>query len=238
MQKQPLEIFDSIETWVFDLDNTLYPASSGLFNQVSQRMTAYISEYFSIAREEALERQRSLFMRYGTTLRGLMTEHGVDPEPFLDHIHRVDFELVQPNPELALKLGRLPGRKLIFTNSSRLHAHRVMERLGITEHIEEVFDISDADYIPKPDRECYAMLLERHGVGASNACMIDDIAVNLEPAKALGMTTVWLKGEGEWARPDPDPAILRQIDFVAENLVHWLNGVIGYLERPPAARPV
>jgi putative hydrolase of the HAD superfamily len=232
MRKQPFEIFDGIDTWVFDLDNTLYPASSGLFGQVSQRMTGYIAEYFNISRDAALERQRNLFVQYGTTLRGLMTEHGVDPELFLDHVHRVDFGLVQPNPELALKLGRLPGRKLIFTNSSRLHAQRVMERLGITEHFEEVFDISNADYIPKPDRECYALLLHRHGVTAPSACMIDDIAANLEPAKALAMTTVWLKGEGEWARPDPDPAILRQVDFVAENLVHWLDGVLSHLGTP------
>jgi putative hydrolase of the HAD superfamily len=236
MQRQPFEVFDSIETWVFDLDNTLYPASSGLFNQVSQRMTGYISEYFNIAHDAALERQRSLFMQYGTTLRGLMTEHGVDPEPFLNHIHNVDFELVQPNPELALKLGRLPGRKLIFTNSSRLHAKRVMERLGITEHIEDIFDISDADFIPKPDRESYAMLLNRHRVKASSACMIDDIAGNLVPAKALGMTTVWLKGEFDWARPDPDLAILQHINFVAENLVRWLDGVLAYLAMPPAAK--
>ena len=230
MKKQPFEIFDPIATWVFDLDNTLYPASSGLFGQVSQRMTGYIAEYFSIPRDAALERQRSLFMKYGTTLRGLMTEHDLDPEPFLDHVHRVDFALVQPNPALALKLGLLPGRKIIFTNSSRFHAERVMERLGITRHFEDVFDISDADYLPKPDSDCYAMLLNRHGVEASSACMIDDLAINLRPAKALGMTTVWLKGEGEWARPDPDHAVLDTVDCVAGNLVHWLDGVLRHLK--------
>jgi putative hydrolase of the HAD superfamily len=235
MQKQPFEIFDSTETWVFDLDNTLYPASSKLFDQVSHRMTSYISEYFNIAHDAALERQRSLFMRYGTTLRGLMTEHRLDPEPFLDYVHQVDFDRVTPNPELALKLGLLPGRKLIFTNSSRVHAHRVMERLGITGHFEEIFDIAEADYIPKPDRTSYTTLLHRHRVRASSTCMVDDIALNLEPAKALGMKTVWLKGEHEWARPDPDPTILRHIDFVAENLGRWLDGVLEYLGAPPAA---
>jgi putative hydrolase of the HAD superfamily len=200
-------------------------------------MTGYISEYFNIPRDEALERQRSLFMQYGTTLRGLMTDHGMDPEPFLDHVHRVDFGVVQPHPELALNLGLLPGRKLIFTNSSRHHARRVMDRLGITEHVEEIFDIADADYIPKPSRAAYAMLLDRHRVEGSTACMIDDIAVNLEPAKALGMKTVWLKGEGDWARPDPEPAVMRHIDMVAENLVHWLDGVLSHLEeRPPSPR--
>jgi len=230
MRKRPFEILDSIETWVFDLDNTLYPASSGLFNQVSQRMTGYISEYFNIGRDAAVERQRDLFTRYGTTLRGLVTEHAVDPEPFLDHVHRVNFDVVSPNPELARRLGQLPGRKLIFTNSSRLHAQRVIERLGITQHFEEVFDISDADYIPKPDSACYAILLHRHRVAAANACMIDDLASNLAPAKALGMTTVWLKGEGEWARPEPDPPILHRIDLVAETLDRWLDDVLGHLK--------
>lgn len=234
MLTQPFEIFDMTDAWVFDLDNTLYPASCGLFAQVSQRMTGYICEYFSIGRDTALERQKDLFVRYGTTLRGLMVEHGLDPEPFLDHVHRVDFELVQPNPALALKLALLPGRKLIFTNSSRRHAEQVMARLGITEHIEHIFDISDADYIPKPDRDCYAMLLARHSVDPATACMIDDIAFNLPPAKALGMSTVWLKGEGDWARPDPEAAIMGDIDFVAENLVRWLDEVLGYLGRLPA----
>jgi putative hydrolase of the HAD superfamily len=230
MPTSTFEIFRPIDAWVFDLDNTLYPASCGLFNQVSQRMTAYICEYFRLEQDDALERQRDLFMRYGTTLRGLMIEHGLDPEPFLADIHRVDFELVQPNPALALKLGMLPGRKLIFTNSSRHHANQVMARLGITEHIEHVFDIADADYIPKPDSACYEMLLDRHGVNAKTACMVDDVPFNLPPAKALGMTTVWLKGEGEWARPDPKPAIMGQIDCVAINLVHWLDEVLSYLE--------
>jgi putative hydrolase of the HAD superfamily len=235
MLMQPFALFDTTDAWVFDLDNTLYPESCGLFAQVSQRMTGYIAEYFSISREVAFERQRSLFIRYGTTLRGLMVEHGLEPEPFLDHVHRVDFQLVQPNPELGLKLGLLPGRKLIFTNSPRRHAEQVMARLGITELIEHVFDISDADFIPKPRRECYATLVDRHGVDPTTACMVDDIAFNLPPAKALGMTTVWVSGEDDWARSDPEPAILKDVDFVAESLVRWLDDVLRYLGKSPAA---
>jgi putative hydrolase of the HAD superfamily len=234
MQTQAFKIFDRVDAWVFDLDNTLYPASSGLFNQVSQRMTGYISEYFGIGHDAARDRQRIFFEVYGTTLRGLMKEHGVDPIPFLDYVHRVDFGLVRPNLELALKIGLLPGRKLIFTNSSRRHAEQVMERLGVTDHFEEIFDIADADYIPKPDPASYATLLGRHGVDAATACMIDDIAGNLPPAKALGMTTVWLKGEGPSARPDPDPGILRQIDLTTENLIAWLDGVLDRLRAPAA----
>jgi putative hydrolase of the HAD superfamily len=220
------ELFDRVETWVFDLDNTLYPASSRLFDQISQRMTGFIAEYFDIAPDAAFVRQKELFIRYGTTLRGLMTEHGMAPEPFLEHVHKIDVGLVEPNPDLALKLGLLPGRKLIFTNSSRIHAQRVMERIGITKYFEEIFDISDADYIPKPDRTSYAMMLRRHDVKADTACMIDDIPINLDTAKALGMTTVWLRGERDWAAFNERDPIRKKIDFVTDDLCEWLDMVL------------
>jgi putative hydrolase of the HAD superfamily len=225
MREQSLDILDGVETWVFDLDNTLYPASSKLFDQVSRRMTGYIAEYFDMAPDAALKRQKEFFMRYGTTLRGLMTEHGVDPEPFLDYVHRIDVGVVAPNPPLALKLGLLPGRKLVFTNASRAHAKRLMERIGITEHFEEIFDIADADYIPKPDKTSYSMMLRRHQVSPSTACMIEDIAGNLEPAKALGMATVWLRHENEWSKPK-DSTAPDYIDFVTDDLGDWLDLVL------------
>jgi putative hydrolase of the HAD superfamily len=224
------DIFDGIETWVFDLDNTLYPASSRVFDQISRRMTGFIAEHFDIAPDAALARQRDFFMRYGTTVRGLMTEHGLPPGPFLDYVHRIDIGSVDANPDLASKLGRLPGRKLIFTNASRIHAERVMERIGITKHFEDIFDIAAADYIPKPDRTSYAMMLRKHGVAADTACMIEDLAGNLEPAKALGMATVWLKGEIAWAKPKKGMGIPRYIDFVADDLASWLDAVIARRE--------
>jgi putative hydrolase of the HAD superfamily len=167
-------------------------------------------------------------MRYGTTLRGLMVEHGVDPEPFLRHVHSIDVGVVAANPELEVKLAALPGRKLIFTNASRIHAERIMAQIGITHHFEGIFDIAAADYVPKPDRTSYAMMLDRHAVAPETACMIEDIAGNLEPAKALGMATVWLKGEIEWARPKGavPGAKATWIDYVAEDLGSWLDAVI------------
>ena len=220
------DIFDKVETWVFDLDNTLYPASSHVFDQISRRMTAFISQHFDIAPDAALARQREFFMRYGTTLRGLMTEHGLKPGPFLDYVHDIDVGTVDANPGLVERLGLLPGRKLIFTNASRIHAERVMEKIGITHHFEEIFDISAADYIPKPDRTSYSMMLRKHGVTADTACMIEDLAVNLEPAKALGMATVWLKGEIDWAQPKKGAGPPRYIDFIADDLLSWLDAVI------------
>jgi putative hydrolase of the HAD superfamily len=152
------------------------------------------------------------------------------PGPFLDYVHEIDVGMVQANPGLVERLGRLAGRKLIFTNASRIHAERVMEKIGITHHFEEIFDIAAADYIPKPDRTSYAMMLRKHGVKPGTACMIEDMAVNLEPAKALGMATVWLKGEVEWAKPKKALGIPRYIDFVADDLPSWLDAVIARRE--------
>lgn len=235
MTDTSLRIFDQVETWVFDLDNTLYPASSKLFDQISRRMTGFIAERFDIAPDAALARQREFFMRYGTTLRGLMVEHKIDPEPFLDYVHKIDVGMIAANPDLATQLGRLPGRKLIFTNASRIHAERVMEQIGVGHHFEDIFDIAAADYVPKPDRTSYKMMLDRHDVDPKRACMVEDMAVNLEPAKSLGMATVWLKGEIEWARPKNagigGKAIPAYIDHVADDLGSWLDAVIA--RRPP-----
>ncbi len=225
------DVFDGVETWVFDLDNTLYPATSKVFDQISRRMTGFIAEHFNIAPDAAIARQRDFFVRYGTTLRGLMIEHRLAPEPFLDYVHKIDVGSVAANPDLALKLGRLPGRKLIFTNASRIHAERVMAQIGIDHHFEDIFDIAAADYIPKPDRTSYAMMLRKHDVAPDTACMIEDIADNLEPAKALGMSTVWLKGEIEWARPKNGGKTPSHIDFVADDLGSWLDAVIARREK-------
>jgi putative hydrolase of the HAD superfamily len=221
-----LDPFAHVDTWVFDLDNTLYPASSKLFDQASRRMTAFIAEYFDMAPDAALARQKDFFLRYGTTLRGLMTEHGVEPGPFLEYVHKIDVGVVQPNAPLALKLGLLPGRKIVFTNATRVHAQRVLERLGITRHFEEIFDITDADYVPKPDRASYAMMLRRHQVTPTTACMIEDLAGNLEPAKALGMATVWLRHDSEWAKPRQPGPLPTYIDYVTDTLEDWLDYVL------------
>jgi len=228
------DLFDRVESWVFDLDNTLYPASSRLFNEVSRRMTAFIAEYFDMAPDAARQRQRDFFMRYGTTLRGLMVEHGVDPEPFLEYVHAIDVGLIDANPGLAERLARLPGRKLVFTNASRRHAERVLQRLGVTPHIEEIFDIAAADYVPKPDPTSYSLMLRRHRIEPENACMIEDIARNLEPAKALGMTTVWLKGDIEWARSQGVDGSTSYIDHAVDDLGAWLDWVISRREGAPA----
>jgi len=194
--------FAHVDTWVFDLDNTLYPASCNLFAQVDRRIGEFIAAHFNIPAAEARAMQKRFFREHGTTLRGLMVEHDVDPVPFLDYVHDIDVTPVVPSAELATALGRLPGRRLVYTNGSHRHAENVLIRLGVADRIDGIFDIVAAGYVPKPDPRPYDLFVREHGVEPRRAAMVEDIARNLAPAAALGMTTVWLRSEADWQRPD------------------------------------
>ena len=215
----------AVGVWIFDLDNTLYPASCDLFSLIEHRMGAFIAERFGVSPEEARLRQKRFFRQYGTTLRGLMVEHGVEPEAFLDYVHAIDLSPVAPNPALARALAALPGRKLVFTNASRGHAERVMARLGVAGHFEAIHDIADAGYLPKPAPAAYAGFIARHGVAPARACMIDDMAGNLVPAALLGMTTVWIRSDSAWGRPIAED--LPHIHHVTGDLPGWLAALAG-----------
>lgn len=210
--------------WLFDLDNTLYPPSNNIFRQIERRMTEYVATYLSVGLEEALVVQKRYFRDFGTTMRGMMSHHGMDPGPFLEFVHTIDLGDMAPSPSLDAALGRLPGRKLIFTNASAAHAGRVMERLGVSHHFEYVFDIADAEYAPKPEPMVYDKLVERHGLDPARTVMIEDMVRNLEPAAALGMTTVWLP---PGPRLPADEADFGYVDHVVDDLVAWLDGVAG-----------
>lgn len=212
-----------IDVWVFDLDNTLYPARSNLFAGVAARMTEFIKQRFDLEHEPARELQRDLFRRHGTTLRGLMTEHGVDPVPFLDFVHDIDVSPIDPSPELDALLARLPGRKVIFTNGSVAHAARVTARLGIERHFDHVFDIVASDFVPKPDPRPYDRLIDIAQIEPSRAVMIEDMAKNLAPAADLGMRTVWLRTEFEWAT---DGAERPHVHHVADDVVSFLTDAL------------
>lgn len=182
--------FHHIETWVFDLDNTLYPASCRLFDGIDKRMGEFISSLLEVDAAQARRVQKQYFFKYGTTLRGLMTEHNVCPEEFLAYVHDIDHSPVAANAALGATLDRLPGRKLIFTNGTVAHAERVLDRLEIKDRFDDVFDIKAAEYLPKPEPETYRRLIETTRFEASRAAMFEDIARNLESSHALGMTTV------------------------------------------------
>jgi putative hydrolase of the HAD superfamily len=220
--------FDKVDIWVFDLDNTLYPHHL-LWQQVDDRIRAYVADFLKVSKDEALRVQKDYYKRYGTTMRGLMTEHGLKPDDYLEYVHRIDHSPLEPNPALGLALSRLPGRKLILTNGTRKHADAVMRRLGIEQHFEDVFDIVAAGLEPKPSAITYERFLDRHDVDPAKAAMFEDLARNLEAPHALGMTTVLVVPAGtrevfreDWeleGRNDP------HVDHVVDDLAAFLDRI-------------
>jgi putative hydrolase of the HAD superfamily len=183
--------FSHVEAWVFDLDNTLYPADCNLFAEIDTRMGDFIAERFGVSQEEAQRMRKTYYYEYGTTLAGLMRLHDVCPHSFLDYVHDIDLSVIAPAPDLRDALDALPGRKFVFTNGSRRHAESVIARLGIDGRFDDVFDIHALDYIhPKPALEAYERFVRTHGVVARRAAMFDDLPHNLRTAHTLGMTTV------------------------------------------------
>jgi putative hydrolase of the HAD superfamily len=215
--------FGHIESWIFDLDNTLYPASCRLFDQMHVKMGEYVMRHFNVEYVEAKRIQKALFHKYGTTLRGLMVEHNHAPDGFLDYVHDIDYAPVERNPALIAALEKLPGRKLVFTNGTTAHARRVMERLGVAEAFHGVFDIVDSDHIPKPQRMPYEKFLSEHGVDPQKSTMFEDIARNLEVPHEMGMVTVLVASEdNEDAKLLNGTEALPHVDHVTDDLAVFL----------------
>jgi putative hydrolase of the HAD superfamily len=211
-----------IRNWIFDLDNTLYPASANLFSQIDAKMTGYIANRFGVERDEAYRMQKQYFLGHGTTLAGLMAEHEVDAHEFLDFVHDVEMDVLEENAPLAAAIARLPGRKIVFTNGERLYAGRVLERLGLSQSFEAVHDIHAMDLIPKPQASAYAGLCAAFGLDPAQSLFADDMARNLAPAKAIGMTTVWVDNGSEQGH-DADRDF---IDFTCADITHWLHDIL------------
>ena len=184
----------AVETWIFDLDNTLYPSSCQLFTEIEQRMAAFIMAELKLDHEAAHALRRHFYTEHGTTLRGLMNEYGIAPARFLDYVHEIDLSAVKEDAALGAAIASLPGKKLIFTNSTVRHSERVLARLGFGAHFAAIHDIIACDYRPKPDPVAYAHFIRHHAVDPRRAAMVEDMAKNLAPAAALGMATIWVKG--------------------------------------------
>jgi len=221
--------FTSIDTWVFDLDNTLYPHHLNLWQQVDDRIRAYIANFLQVPHEQAFRIQKDYYRRYGTTMRGLMAEHGLQPDDYLEFVHQIDHSPLTPNPALGAALEKLPGRKLILTNGTRAHADAVMKRLAVHDHFEGVFDIVAAELEPKPAPKIYARFLERHAVDPRRAAMFEDLARNLEVPHALGMVTVLVVPEAQrevfregWELEGREAP---HVDYVTDNLAGFLEGI-------------
>jgi len=226
--------------WIFDLDNTLYPADCNLFAQVDQRMGEFIARFLGVPFDYARHLQKTYYRQFGTTLSGLMQVHGIDPKAFLDYVHDLDLSCVPEHPELAAAIARLPGRKLIFTNGSRGHAERVAGKLGVLQHFEGIFDIVDADYVPKPTAESYDRFLKARAVAPAGAAMFEDMPHNLEAPHALGMTTVLVYSSYHdhpvqakirtWAEPP------EHVHHMTEDLAQFLARLLGGRDAASATR--
>ncbi len=214
---------DNITTWVFDLDNTLYNVDTDLFSKVSKRMTIFIQNEFHLNESDARDLQKKMFQKYGTTMRGLMVEHEMDPSEFLDFVHDIDVRDLKRDEQLRDLLIKLPGKRVIYTNGSVLHAERVTQQLGIYEVFEDIFDIVAGDFVPKPDPAPYKKMIREFDILPSQAVMVDDMAKNLRPASELGMKTVWLRHSKEWSS---DALSVEHIDCEINELKTWLARII------------
>ena len=213
-----------VESWIFDLDNSLYPHSCNLFELIDVRMGAYIQRLLGVDAVEARRVQKGFFHAHGTTLAGLMANHGVDPHDFLDFVHDIDLARIAADPKLVAALDRLPGRKFVFTNGDEKYARRVLERLGLANAFDGLHDIHAMAYVPKPDPRSYAAMCERYAIAPERALFVEDMARNLAPAKALGMTTVWIDNGSEQAGVVADPAF---IDYRIADIGQWLEEMAG-----------
>ena len=208
--------------WIFDLDNTLYPASCNLFMKIDKKITAYIAKFLGINNKQADQIRKSYYRDYGTTMSGMMALHGMKPKEFLDDVHDVELDNIPPNPDLGKALSRLSGRKIIFTNGTINHAERVLNQLTIQHHFDEIFDIICANYIPKPCPETYEMIVKKYGIDTSKTVMVEDLVRNLVPAAAMGMTTVWVR---PYQKLELEPSFFNKINLVVDDLTSWLSSL-------------
>lgn len=190
-----------IRDWVFDLDNTLYPAPA-LYDEIGERMTDYIARAVGVDRMRAVELREHYFHEHGATVVGLTQAHGVDARDFMAYVHDADYSVLAPDPELAGLIGALPGRKIIFTNGGGGHAERTLSALGLRDQFELIFDLDAAGYAPKPQRVSYERLLAAFDIDAARSMLVEDTLRNLEPAHELGFATA-LVGP---IHPEPRPA--------------------------------
>ena len=217
-----MKSFRFIKYWIFDLDNTLYSGKTKVFEQVDKKMSKYISEKLNVSLEEAKKIQKNYFHEYNTTLNGMIKNHKIDPDEFLEFVHDIDIDFLQRDMELAKEIEKLDGKKIIFTNGSRKHAINVTKRIGIDQYFDGIFDIVDSDFIPKPSIEAYKKLVEKHKIDPKLSVLVEDIARNLKPAYEMGMKTIWIENDEPWAKKFSDSNF---INYKTNNLSEFLKKI-------------
>ena len=215
----------NFNTWIFDLDNTLYSAETGIFDQIDQLMGKFISKHLNLEMPEAKKLQKEYFKEHGTTLRGLMNNHYINPELFLNEVPKLDYSIIKSDILMKKALENLKGRKIIFTNANKSHVDNVLNRLNINNLFNSVYDITDANYFPKPDIRTYKSLVYKYNIDSTKTIMFDDIAKNLVPASKLGFTTVWIDIGKENYSDDIENS-RKYLNYETTNLPLWLNSII------------
>jgi putative hydrolase of the HAD superfamily len=206
-------------TWVFDLDNTLYAAECNLFTQIDRKIGEYVQKLLQVDAVEARKLQKQYLLEFGTTLNGLMNNHRVDPSHYLAAVHDIDFSPIQRDDKLRTAIQALGGRKLVFTNADKPYAAEIMKRLGIHDLFEDIYDIVAADLKPKPDKSVYEAFASKYDVDPNRAVMFEDMVRNLRPAHAMGMATVWINTGSPWGEADYDASI---VHAETNGLSDWL----------------
>jgi len=208
--------------WIFDLDNTLYSGKTRVFEQIDKRMSKYISGKLNVSIVEAKEIQKKYFYKYNTTLNGMLKKHKIDANEFLEFVHDIDIDFLKKDLTLSEELRKLEGKKIIFTNGSRKHALNVTRKIGIEKHFDDIFDIVDSNFVPKPTMEPYKKLVEKHKIDPNLCVLIEDIARNLKPAYEMGMKTIWIENDEPWAAKFSDSDF---INYKTKNVTDFLKKI-------------
>ena len=212
----------NIKFWLFDLDNTLYDGATKVFDQVDKKMSKFISDKLNVSLEEARKIQKNYFQEYNTTLNGMIKNHKINANEFLEFVHDINIDFLQKDLALAKEIEKLDGIKIIFTNGSRKHALNVTKRLGIDQLFDDIFDIVDCNFIPKPLIEPYKKLVEKHKIDPKLCVLVEDIARNLKPAYEMGMKTVWIENDEPWASKFSDSEF---VNYRTNNLSEFLKKI-------------
>ncbi|MBE7635421.1 pyrimidine 5'-nucleotidase [Sneathiella sp. P13V-1] len=223
IKKPNWQDFDHIDVWIFDLDNTLYPSHCDLFVQMDKKMGEFVSQYLQVEYDEAKKIQKEYFSEYGTTLNGLMHRHGMDAAAYLEYVHDLEIDHIEQDIKLNEALDQLDGRKVIFTNASDAHARNISKQIGIDHHFDDIFDIHQSDFIPKPEMSVYKKFLEEFDIDPTKSVFFEDMAKNLKPAHDLGMKTVWIPNKAHWSHEQSEG---EHIHYVADDLSQWLTDLV------------
>jgi putative hydrolase of the HAD superfamily len=217
-----MKSLQKIKYWLFDLDNTLYSGKTKVFEQIDKKMSQFISQKLKVDLKEAKKIQKNYFYEYNTTLNGMIKNHKIDADEFLNFVHDINVDFLKKDLQLAGELKKLNGKKIIFTNGSRKHAINITQRIGVEQYFDDIFDIVNSEFIPKPSPEPYKKLVKKHNIDPNLCVFIEDIARNLKPAYEMGMKTVWIENNEPWAKKFSDSNF---VNYKTDNLSEFLKKI-------------